>query len=134
MNSSSFATRLSVVPLLLVAIGFSVLLWSIPGILHGQQNHPVRRTPTGAQTASVPATSANGIADLQEQVDQIAKEREALKERLDSISHDAATAQWLLAMVLGVAGLLTLAQGAFAFFSAQNYVKQADDAIKRASE
>jgi len=84
--------------------------------------------------APVPAAVGKSVADLQEQVNQIARAREVLKDRLDSISHDAATAQWLLAMVLGVAGLLTLAQGTFAFFSAQNYVKQADDAIKRANE
>jgi len=33
-----------------------------------------------------------------------------------------------------VAGLLTLAQGAFAFFSAQNYAKQADDAVRKIKE
>jgi tetratricopeptide (TPR) repeat protein len=33
--------------------------------------------------------------------------------------------------VLGVAGLLTLAQGLFAFFSAQNYINQANEAVKK---
>lgn len=33
--------------------------------------------------------------------------------------------------MLAAAGLLTIAQGAFAFFSTQNYVKQADDAVDK---
>jgi hypothetical protein len=74
------------------------------------------------------------MADLQEQVDQIARARGVLKDQMDSISHDAATAQWLLAMVIGVAGLLTLAQGVFAFFSAQNYVTRANEAVEKAEK
>ena len=58
------------------------------------------------------------------------KSREAIKERLDAISQQASQAQWLLSIVTGVAGLFILAQGLFAFFSAQNYMKQAADAVQ----
>ncbi len=42
--------------------------------------------------------------------------------------------RWILTVILGAAGLFTIAQGAAAFFTAQTFVKQADDAIKRVQE
>jgi hypothetical protein len=135
MRAAPFApTPLSVVPLTLGLIGLSLLAWSIPGILRGHTDAPVRNAPAARPAAPIATDPPTRAAELQRQLEETARAREILKDRLDSISHDAATAQWLLAMVLGIAGLLTLAQGVFAFFSAQNYVKQADDAIARANQ
>src|SRR5262249_28033625 len=72
--------------------------------------------------------------DLSAQLDGLAKQREALADRLAAVSQQGSQVQAMLSIVLGAAGLLTLAQGFFAFFSAQNYIKQAEDAIKRAND
>jgi ATP-dependent protease HslVU (ClpYQ) peptidase subunit len=95
------------------------------------------RELTAKGTASEPASGGEGkklqqrADDLGRQIDDLAQKRDALKDKLDAISQQANQNQWLLSIVLAVAGLLTLAQGAFAFFSAQNYAKQADDAVKK---
>jgi tetratricopeptide (TPR) repeat protein len=97
----------------------------------------------GDQPATDPATTVKPqdvstlqqqIATLSGQLDGLTKSRDALKDRLDSISQQGTHAQWLLSIILGIFGLFTVAQGLFAFFSAQNYVKQAEDAIKRAND
>jgi tetratricopeptide (TPR) repeat protein len=72
--------------------------------------------------------------DLSNQVDSLTRSKETLRNQLDTITQQATHAQWLLSVVLGTVGLLALVQGLFAFFSAQNYVKQAEDAINKAAE
>lgn len=47
-----------------------------------------------------------------------------LKTRLDDI-------KWLLTLIVAVAGFFAVAQGAAAFFSAQTFTKQAEDAVKK---
>ena len=119
-------TRLNYVPGALVAIGLALLLWKLPEVLRGQPSAPA--SPT-SQTGLLPA-------DLHEEgtQSQLEKNESVLKDRLDSLMHEASTTEWLLGLVLAAAGLLTVAQGIFAFFSAQTYVKQAEDAIKRAND
>jgi TPR repeat protein len=68
---------------------------------------------------------------LARQVEDLSQKREALKERLDAVSQQATQNQGLLSIVLLAAGLLTLVQGVLAFFGAQSYVKQADDAVQK---
>lgn len=114
---------LKAVPALLILIGVALWVW-IPVQYLRAQGHAPPQSP--ATVIHPPATQ-----DLQRQLDDLVKSREAIKDRLDAISLQASHVQWLLSIVLGVAGLLTLAQGLFAFFSAQNYVKQADEAVKK---
>src|SRR5258708_3784832 len=59
---------------------------------------------------------------------------ELVRAKLDSISKDADNVKWLLSTVVLFAGVLTTAQGVLAFFAVQNYVKQADDAMKRVTD
>jgi hypothetical protein len=124
---------LSISPLLLVLIGLSLLVWSVPSVLRGQ-HRPSAAAPAGIPTGRGSADLGKRVTDLQGQLEELTRARDGLKDRLDSISRDAAISQWLLAMVLSIAGLLTLAQGVFAYFSAQNYIRQADEAISRANE
>lgn len=105
---------LKAVPVLLILIGAALWIWA-PLQYSRAKIHP---PPAATQ-------------ELQRQLDELVKSREAIKDRLDAISQQATHVQWLLSIVLGVAGLFTLAQGLFAFFSAQNYVKQADEAVKK---
>jgi tetratricopeptide (TPR) repeat protein len=52
---------------------------------------------------------------------------EDLKARIDAL-------KWTLTIILGAAGVFTIVQGASAFFSAQTFVKQADDTLKRVQD
>lgn len=114
---------LKAVPVLLILIGAALWVWA--PMQHSRAQ--VRTPPESATTVTRPPAAQ----DLQRQLDDLVRSREAIKDRLDAISQQANHVQWLLSIVLGVAGLLTLAQGLFAFFSAQNYVKQADEAVKK---
>ena len=100
-----------------------MFVWTAPWV------YPQSKTPK-----SLPKVNQVETLDLQslkhELADLVAA-RDTLRDQLETISQKASQTQWLLSIVLAVAGLLTLAQGVFAFFSAQNYVKQADDAVKR---
>lgn len=93
-------TKLNIIPVLLFVIGLILMLRALPGFLYGQHGAPAVVAP-GAQTAPAPADVAKRIADLRSQLDDLTKAREVLKDRQDSISRDAATAQWLLAIVVG---------------------------------
>jgi TPR repeat protein len=137
MAISILRTGLKIIPLALIVVAFSVSAYWI-GLAHAQrevaENRPAR---AGAPASNAPpdaATLQKQAADLSNQMDGLTKAKEALKDRLDLISQQASQAQWLLSLVLGTIGLFTVAQGLFAFFSARNYVKQAEDAIGRADD
>src|SRR5262245_54344547 len=66
-------------------------------------------------------------AIIQKNVGQLDLNSQDLKVRLDELR---ATLQLLIL----AAGLFAIAQGAAAFFNAQTFTKQADDAIKRIQE
>jgi hypothetical protein len=129
-------TRLNILPAILAGIGFAVLVYGISQLVNAQPPVPINLSggPTGTTPPPDAAALQLQMKTLSNDLDGLTKSRDALKDRLDSISQQASHAQWLLSIVLGAAGLLTLAQGFFAFFSAQNYVKQAEDAIKRAND
>jgi hypothetical protein len=101
------------------------------------QPTPLQQPTAQNRPSSPPAADVAALQEqlrtLSVQVEDLSKSRDVLRDRLDAISQQASHVQWLLSIVLGVAGLLTLAQGLFGFFSAQNYVKQAEDAIGRAN-
>jgi hypothetical protein len=52
---------------------------------------------------------------------------EELKARLDDL-------KWLLTLLIGVAAIFAIAQSAAAFFNAQTFTKQSEDALKRIQE
>jgi len=115
---------LMAVVVLLILFGAALWIWAGWQYLHPPPNRTIAvQTPT---TRELPPF----VSRLSIQVDELVKSREAIKERLDAISQQASQAQWLLSIVTGVAGLFILAQGLFAFFSAQNYMKQAADAVQ----
>jgi tetratricopeptide (TPR) repeat protein len=116
---------LMAVVVLLILFGAALWIWAPLQYLHPAP--PDRITVVQAPTTKeLPPF----VSRLSIQVDELVRSREAIKERLDAISQQASQAQWLLSIVIGVAGLLILAQGLFAFFSAQNYMKQAADAVQ----
>ncbi|MGA2742468.1 MAG: hypothetical protein ABSG65_34150 [Bryobacteraceae bacterium] len=123
-------TGLNAVPAILVAMGLLVIAAAVPNVVRAAKE-------LAAKAGSEPASGGEAkklqqrVDELGRQIGDLARKRDALKDRLDVISQQANQNQWLLSIVLAVAGLLTLAQGAFAFFSAQNYAKQADDAVRK---
>jgi hypothetical protein len=130
-------TRLNVIPVLLMSIGLAVLLYWFAGLLQAQpegRREPAARQAPVQRTAPEVEALERRTAHLSDQIDSLTRSKDTLKNQLDSVSEQASHAQWLLSVILGTVGLLALVQGLFAFFSAQNYVKQADDAIKRASD
>lgn len=120
---ASLVWGLKAAPIRLILIGAALWIWA-PLHYSRARIQPAAQTP-------VLATQPPATPELQRQVDELTKSREAIKDRLDAISQQATHVQWRLSIVLGVAGLFTLAQGLFAFFSAQNYVKQADETVER---
>ncbi|MBI3473024.1 MAG: hypothetical protein HY013_16835 [Candidatus Solibacter usitatus] len=58
----------------------------------------------------------------------------APKDPLAEVNAKVDSLKWNLTLILAAAGLFTVAQSAAAFFSAQTFVRQADDAIKRVQE
>ena len=124
-------TPLNVIPALITVLGLLVLIFGVIGILRAQNSTiaipPAQSSSTALQQQSKTSPQPPFSADLTKPVD-------LLRERLTAISQQASQVQGLLSIVLAAAGLLTLLQGIFAFFSAQNYVKQADEAIKKANE
>ena len=135
MMSSTMAVSivragLKIVPLALVAVGVVVSAYWI-GLVHAQRE--ALRNPLACAGAPAPisvpdhATLQKQTADPSIQIDALTKAKEAFKDRLDS-------AEWVLSVVMAAIALLTVAQGLFAFFSAQNYISQADQAIDRAGK
>ncbi len=123
-------TKLNYIPVALVGIGLAVVAYSM--YQNGAQPGLVLRRQQSSRPLTAPDPGKQ-LSDLKAAIQELQESRDSLKEQIDTLNHDAANTQWLLSMVLLVAGLLTVAQGVFAFFSAQNYVKQADDAVARAS-
>lgn len=121
---------LKFIPLALIVVGLAVSAYWI-GLVHAQRevlNHqPARAGAPASNSTPDTATLQKQAADLSNQLDGLTKAKEALKDRFDSV-------EWVLSIVLATIGLLTVAQGLFAFFSAQNYVNQADQAIDRAGK
>ena len=135
MMSSTMAVRivragLKIIPLTLTVVGLVVSAYWI-GLVHAQREALRNPSANGGAPApiSVPdnASLQKQTADPSSQIDALTKAKEAFKDRLDS-------AEWVLSIVMAAIALLTVAQGLFAFFSAQNYVSQADQAIDRAGK
>ncbi len=59
---------------------------------------------------------------------------EVLRNQIIELERRAGWLQWNLTLILTAAALFTIAQGAFAYFNAQGFVKQADEAVKRIEE
>jgi len=57
-----------------------------------------------------------------------------LKDRADELKNRIDELRWILALIVTAAGLFTLAQGVAAGFSAQSFVKQAEDLVGRLNE
>ncbi len=106
-RSSVIPIVVIIVPAVLCLIGVAVLFYCLVG-------QPL-------------AASSNNI-------DELVKSRDPLQDRLNLIALQALHDQWLLSALIGVAGLLTLGQGLFAYFSAQNYVQEAEKILKDANE
>ena len=56
---------------------------------------------------------------------------DTLRNQIVELERRTSWLQWNLTLILTAAGLFTIAQGAFAFFNAQSFIKQADDAVQR---
>jgi len=130
--------RLKIIPVILMGVGLAVLIYWFAGLLRAQPETPRRvpavvRAPVGGFAPDIAALERQ-VTHLSNQVDSLTKSKDDLKKQLDSVSDQASHAQWLLSVILGTVGLLALVQGLFAFFSAQNYTAQAENAIKRANE
>jgi hypothetical protein len=65
---------------------------------------------------------------------QLPDSKSDIDDHVKDLQHKVDDLKWILTMILGAAGLFTIAQGAAAFFTAQAFVKQADDAVKRVQE
>jgi len=121
-----------------MGVGLAVLVYWFAGLLRAQPEQRIReRTGVRAPAlGSAPDAAAleRQVTQLSNQVDSLTKSKDDLKKQLDSVSDQASHTQWLLSVILGTVGLLALVQGLFAFFSAQNYTTQAENAIKRAKE
>jgi chaperonin cofactor prefoldin len=130
MAVSIVRAGLKIIPLALIAVGVAVSAYWI-GLVHAQRdalrNPPANASAPAPNSAPDNATLQKQTADLSSQIDALTKAKEAFKDRLDS-------AEWVLSIVMAAIALLTVAQGLFAFFSAQNYVSQADQAIDRAGK
>jgi hypothetical protein len=124
-------SKLNLIPAALMIGGLCVLGWGVVK-LASAQNAGGGGAPKVAQL--VDASVVARVAELSSKIDELSKSRDALKDRLDGISHELSNAQWLMSVILAAAGLLTFAQGFFAFLAAQNYVAQAESAIRRANE
>jgi len=127
-------TGLNAVPAILVAMGLLVVAAAVPQVVRAAKELTAKGTGSEPASGGEEKKLQQRADDLGRQIDDLARKRDALKDKLDAISQQANQNQWLLSIVLAVAGLLTLAQGAFAFFSAQNYAKQADDAVRKIKE
>jgi hypothetical protein len=124
-------TWLNSVPATLVLMGLSLLGLGATQIADSARALSSRVAADAAAPKHGRQAPEAQIEDLAGRVNDLELRRQALKDRLDAISQQAGQNQWLLSIVLAAAGLLTLAQGAFAFFGTQGYVKQADDAVER---
>jgi hypothetical protein len=123
-------TWLNLVPALLSMMGLGCLSL---GLIQraNSRSATTPREPAAASAAKDPQELQRQLDTLEQKTAALAQQRDSLKDKLDAISQQAAHNQLLLSLLLGFAGLFTLAQGVFAFFSAQSYVKQADDALAR---
>ena len=65
------------------------------------------------------------------EIPNVKEQAETLRKQLEALEREASRAQLYLSAVLVMAGLFTLAQGAFNYFSASSFKQQADDAINR---
>jgi hypothetical protein len=110
-------TKLNIIPITLMVGGLAVLGWGVVNLATAQSRE--QRPP--AQKDAQPAVSAAAdekVTELSNKVDELTKSRDGLKDRLDTISTQLSHAQWLLSIIIAVAGLLTVAQSYFAFLSA----------------
>lgn len=85
----------------------------------GNRSYIVKRTTQGSPV-EVNVTSPKGNAADEAKAPDLGK----LEEKLNDL-------RWILTLILAAAGLFTVVQGIAAGFSAQNFQKQAEDAIKR---
>ena len=83
------------------------------------------------QTKQQPVAGSGSKADDQP---PLADAMSAQDERLKDLGHKIDDQRWILGLILGAAGLFAIVQGAAAFFTAQTFVRQADDALKRVQE
>jgi hypothetical protein len=127
-------TWLNAVPAILVAFGILVMAIAAPQVTRAVRKLAAKEPGPEALSGADAQKLQQRIDDLARQVDALTQKRDALKDSLATISQQANQSQWMLSIVLALAGLLTLAQGAFAFFSAQNYTEQAKDTLKKIEE
>jgi len=120
---------LNAMPVLLLLMGLSLLTLGAKQVADTASAAQKNATPLTVDPKPDNRTPEERIADLTRQLNDLATKRDSLKDQLGAVSQQAGQNQWLLSIVLAAAGLLTIAQGVFAFFSTQNYVKQADDAV-----
>lgn len=85
----------------------------------GNRSYIVRRTTQGSPVEVNVSSPAAAAADNAQ-----ASDLTKLEKKLDDL-------RWILSLILAAAGLFTVVQGIAAGFSAQNFQKQAEDAIKR---
>ncbi len=120
---------LRIIPCFLVVLGLVVIALGVLG-------------PAGAQVrkgapAAKPAEAASG-QELKAQLAALATDRDQIKKDLDVLQAQVTQALRLISVLLAAAGLFTVVQGAFGYFSAQNFVTQAKDSLNeikgRASE
>ncbi len=122
-------TWLNAVPLVLLVMGLSLLTLGAKQVADTVSAAQKNGKQSTVVTKPADQTPEERIADLTRQLNDLAAKRDTLNGQFTVLSQQAGQNQWLLSIVLAAAGLLTIAQGAFAFFSTQNYVKQADDAV-----
>ena len=110
---------LRILPLAFVLLALTNVGLGIAVLAQLPSGPPQAPRPSGAADAATTTSAApagandGGVQDLQHKVDEL---------------------KWVLTVLLGAAGLFTIAQGAAAFFTAQTFVKQAEDAVKRVQD
>lgn len=123
-------TWLNLVPVLLALMGLYCLVLGLVQRAYSENAARPKEQPA-ASALTDPQKLQQQLDDLERKTAVLVQQRDSLKDKLDAVSQQASHNQLLLSLLLGFAGLFTLAQGVFAFFSAQSYVKQADDALAR---
>lgn len=100
--------------------GISVGIRTLAGQPQGKETLPAAATRDPSSNGGSRSELTDARNDKEDPVKDLQRKIDELK--------------WILGVILGAAGLFTIAQGAAAFFTAQAFVKQADEAVKRVEE
>lgn len=106
----------------LIPLIFFCLIASLTG--YGTKLLLASTTSPTEMAAAKPAQSFAQSDELKKQTEDLKTQAETLKTKEDDL-------KWILAFILGAAGLFAAAQAASTWFSAQSFTKQAEDGLSR---